>query len=134
MLEYQICGLWYYQVIQVLDNRNAYVSFSELLLSDCLSLLSMLLNFMVLGDSILGSGQEVGPLLLKVPLVAKPGFSVKKGKAVSDKSHVFGDSEEIIDLGCGPSRRGVSTDSRLLNEVAVAELLLSFSLSFTHLL
>ncbi|XP_062029037.1 uncharacterized protein LOC133745055 isoform X1 [Rosa rugosa] len=64
----------------------------------------------------LQSGQEVGPLLLKVPLVAKPGFSVKKGKAVSDKSHVFGDSEEIIDLGCGSSRRGVSTDSRLLNE------------------
>ena len=112
-------GLWHHQMIRVLCNRKLYASFTDLLL----------------GVSIFGSGQEVGPLLLKVPLVAEAGFSTKNWwKDVSDKSHVFGDSERIIDLGCGSSRRAVLTDSPLLNEVAVAELPLSFSLSFTHLL
>lgn len=74
----------------------------------------------------------MGPLQLKAPVVVKPGSSVKKGKTVLDNSHAFRNSEEIIDLGCGSSRRGVFTDLRLLNEVALVEFLLSFSISFIH--
>ncbi|KAL6135427.1 hypothetical protein ACLB2K_067655 [Fragaria x ananassa] len=69
----------------------------------------------------LQSGQEVGPLQLKAPVVVKPGSSVKKGKAVLDNSHAFRNSEEIINLGCGSSRRGVFTDLRLLNENSFPE-------------
>ncbi|XP_050382523.1 uncharacterized protein LOC126799367 isoform X2 [Argentina anserina] len=69
----------------------------------------------------LQSGEEVGPLCMKAPLVTKPGSSAKKGKAAADEPRVFGNSEDIIDLGCRSSWQGVLTDSRLLNENSFAE-------------
>lgn len=65
---------------------------------------------------ILQCGQEVGPLLLEPPPVAKVGVSTKNWNVLSDKSSVCDDSEQIIDLGCGTSRRSFLTDSCLLNE------------------
>ncbi|BBH00138.1 zinc finger C3HC4-type RING finger family protein / BRCT domain-containing protein [Prunus dulcis] len=61
-------------------------------------------------------GQEVGPLLLEPPPVAKVGVSTRNWNVLSDTSNVCDDSEQIIELGCGASRRSVLTDSCLLNE------------------
>ncbi|KAK9271677.1 hypothetical protein L1049_002040 [Liquidambar formosana] len=68
---------------------------------------------------ILQSGQEVGPLLLEVPLIAnKVSVLTKKNrKVLSNQSNVCNDSKEpVIDFECGGTCHAVWTDSCLLNE------------------
>lgn len=62
--------------------------------------------------------------MLEPPPVAKVGVSTKNWNVLSDKSSVCDDSEQIIDLGCGTSRRSFLTDSCLLNEVASVKIYL----------
>lgn len=71
------------------------------------------------------SGEEVGPLLMELPLV-NMSVSAKNRKVLTDKSNtceVF--QTQSIDLACGDSGLAAFSESCLLNKVIVGILSLS---------
>ena len=76
-------------------------------------------------DFIVCSGEEVGPLLMELPLV-NTSVSAKNRKVLTDKSNTCEISQtQSIDLVCGDSGLAAFSESCLLNKVIVGALSLS---------
>ena len=79
-------------------------------------------------DFIVCSGEEVGPLLMELPLV-NTSVSAKNRKVLTDKSNTCEISQtQSIDLVCGDSGLAAFSESCLLNKVIVGTLSLSLSI------
>ena len=83
---------------------------------------------LMLSGFIVCSGEEVGPLLMEIPLV-DIGVSAKNRKVLTEKSNACEDYEkQTIDLVCGDYGLAALSESCLLNKVIVWTLSLSLYL------